>query len=62
LIAIPAKPYALPEPCLDCKCRTPLACREFGYCRARTRGRLNITNADVERWRSEAGERRRKQQ
>lgn len=46
-----------PEPCLSGRCRSPLACHGWGYCRERNAGR-DAGRRALEEWRQIAAERR----
>jgi hypothetical protein len=46
-----------PEPCLERRCYSPLACEGFGYCRTRNSAG-SPTLEDRARWRRQAAERK----
>lgn len=46
-------PRDQPEPCIDGPCRSPVACRGFGYCRNRNRDHLP-TDEEAKEWRERA--------
>ncbi len=48
----------LPEPCLEERCWSPVACGAFGYCRERNMRGITPTTTIVERWRRVAAQRK----